>query len=407
MTTVLDEIQSTLGWNEVPLRAVGVKVSNVGYPNLEPLSVFLDAGVVPRSSREDNHNQLGESLEKYQRVLPNDLVFNKLRTWQGGFGISEYEGIVSPAYIIVRLNTEVIHPKFLGYLLKSKPYLAELTRLSKWMPPTQFDISWENLRDLRLRFPPIEEQRRIADYLDLLIGKIDSSMQKLMVLQKSKDDLIKSKLHEYINERLELRPLKRVAHISVSNVDKHSHQDELEISLCNYVDVYKNRYINDGIVFMNSTATREQMKSFKVRKGDILFTKDSETAEDIASCAYVPVEIANLVLGYHCGILRPYSINGEYLYWALQTPFVKQQFQVAATGVTRVGIKLSDIGSILIPIASDALQPDIADKIGKYVRSLDDTNDRFSKLISALYELKVSTISSLVVGQQKAAHARR
>ena len=166
MTTVLDEIETRLGWSEIPLRAVGLKVSESGYPNLESLSVFLDAGVVPRSSREDNHNQLGESLEKYQRVLPNDLVFNKLRTWQGGFGISDYEGIVSPAYIIVRLNTEVIHPKFLGYLLKSKPYLAELTRLSKWMPPTQFDISWESLRDLQIRIPPIEEQRRIAEYLN-------------------------------------------------------------------------------------------------------------------------------------------------------------------------------------------------------------------------------------------------
>lgn len=197
MTTVLDEIQSTLGWNEVPLRAVGVKVSNVGYPNLEPLSVFLDAGVVPRSSREDNHNQLGESLEKYQRVLPNDLVFNKLRTWQGGFGKSEYEGIVSPAYIIVRLNTEVIHPKFLEYLLKSKPYLAELTRLSKWMPPTQFDISWESLRDLRLRFPPIEEQHRIADYLDVETKRI----QDLITLKKklvTKYDELFNSVRNYI-----------------------------------------------------------------------------------------------------------------------------------------------------------------------------------------------------------------
>ena len=166
MTTVLNEFSLATGWKEVPFRSIAVKVSQSGFPDLESLSVFLDAGVVPRSSREDNHNQLGESLEKYQRVLPNDLVFNKLRTWQGGFGISDYEGIVSPAYIIARPNTTLVDPRFLEYLLKSKPYLAELTRLSKWMPPTQFDISWESIRDLKLRIPPLESQIQIANYLD-------------------------------------------------------------------------------------------------------------------------------------------------------------------------------------------------------------------------------------------------
>lgn len=198
MTSVLDEIQTRFGWQEVPLRAVGVKVSEAGFPNLESLSVFLDSGVVPRSSREDNHNQLGESLDKYQRVLPNDLVFNKLRTWQGGFGISKYEGIVSPAYIIVRLNTEMIHPRFLGYLLKSNPYLAELTRLSKWMPPTQFDISWESLRDLQLRIPPIEVQRKIADYLDEQCHVLDRVHDQHEKVQTNVLELTKSEREKLI-----------------------------------------------------------------------------------------------------------------------------------------------------------------------------------------------------------------
>ena len=184
MTTALDVFEIAPGWSEVPFKGIAEKVSESGFPNLESLSVFLDAGVVPRSSREDNHNQLGESLDKYQRVLPNDLVFNKLRTWQGGFGISSYEGIVSPAYIIARPNLKLIEPRFLGYLLKSRPYLTELTRLSKWMPPTQFDISWESIRDLKLRIPPIEEQKKIADYLDEQINLVNRTIDaKIRVLE--------------------------------------------------------------------------------------------------------------------------------------------------------------------------------------------------------------------------------
>lgn len=191
MTTVLVEVPLSNGWTEVPFRAIANKVSEPGYGHLEPLSVYLDAGVIPRSSREDNHNQLGENIEKYQRVLPNDLVFNKLRTWQGGFGISDYEGIVSPAYIIARPIPGAIDPRFLGYLLKSAPYLAELKRLSKWMPPSQFDISWDSIRDLRLRIPKIEEQRRIAGYLDIHVLRIEMIIEKIGKLLSLEQSLLR------------------------------------------------------------------------------------------------------------------------------------------------------------------------------------------------------------------------
>lgn len=212
MTTVLDELPMTQGWSEVPFRAIARKVSEPGYGHLQPLSVYLEVGVVPRSSRDDNHNQLGENIEKYQRVLPDDLVFNKLRTWQGGFGISREEGIVSPAYIIARPVPGAIEPRFLGYLLKSAPYLAELTRLSKWMPPSQFDISWESIRDLRLRIPAIEEQRRIADYLEIEIARLDI----LFASRRKQEDLVESLANGIrkkflIGPDTEFLPLKRVA----------------------------------------------------------------------------------------------------------------------------------------------------------------------------------------------------
>jgi type I restriction enzyme S subunit len=202
VTTVLDELPMTQGWSEVPFRAIARKVSEPGYGHLQPLSVYLEAGVVPRSSRDDNHNQLGENIEKYQRVLPDDLVFNKLRTWQGGFGISRDEGIVSPAYIIARPIPGAIDPRFLGYLLKSAPYLAELTRLSKWMPPSQFDISWESIRDLRLRIPAINEQRRIADYLDEQVARLDS-----LVNSRKKQEVLVDSLANVIREKFLTGPL--------------------------------------------------------------------------------------------------------------------------------------------------------------------------------------------------------
>ncbi|CAL9541128.1 hypothetical protein SUDANB120_04248 [Streptomyces sp. enrichment culture] len=165
-------ITAPASWEWLDLWAVAPRVKEIGRPELDPLSVYLEAGVVPRSSRSDNHNQLGEDLSRYLVVRPEDIVFNKLRTWQGGLGVSKYEGIVSPAYFVCRPGRGT-DARFLHYLLRSKPYLAELTRISKWMPPSQFDTSWEMLRKLPVLLPPLEEQRRIASFLDNETVSID------------------------------------------------------------------------------------------------------------------------------------------------------------------------------------------------------------------------------------------
>lgn len=153
------------GWTWEPLGYMAPRVNDSGRGDLQPLSVFLGAGVVRRADRDDNHNALGSDLDKYLHVQPGDLVFNKLRTWQGGLGASKYEGIVSPAYYVLRTGVR-LDARFAHYMLISSPYLAELTRLSKFMPPSQFDLPWELLKRLPMLVAPLEEQRRIADFLD-------------------------------------------------------------------------------------------------------------------------------------------------------------------------------------------------------------------------------------------------
>lgn len=175
--SAISEIYNPQEWEQVPFGRLVVRTKVSGYPELDPLSVFLDQGVVPRSSREDNHNRLGEDLSKYLLVEPGDIVFNKLRTWQGGLGVSNYTGIVSPAYFVCR-PIQAVKPRFLHYLLRSSVYLQELTRISKWMPPSQFDISWEQLRCLPILLPSVNEQRKVVDFLDVETARIEALISK-------------------------------------------------------------------------------------------------------------------------------------------------------------------------------------------------------------------------------------
>jgi len=177
------DLRAPSGWDVQPFGRIVERSQETGQPDARPLSVFLDQGVVPRDSRDDNFNRLGADLAKYLVVHDGDIVFNKLRTWQGGLGVSRFDGIVSPAYFVCRPNPAA-DSRFLHYLLRSRVYLEELTRVSKWMPPSQFDIAWDDLRSVPILLPPPVTQRAIAVFLDRETARIDALITaKRLVIQ--------------------------------------------------------------------------------------------------------------------------------------------------------------------------------------------------------------------------------
>lgn len=173
--------------------------------------------------------------------------------------------------------------------------------------------------------------------------------------------------------------LKRVASIRVSNVDKTSVQGQASVKLCNYTDVYYNERISGTLEFMTATATPQQCRTFALRSGDVLLTKDSETAEDIGASASVADTGPDLVCGYHLAIVRPLDerVVGGYLRWVLASTKVRQQLASAATGVTRFGLRSESIANLMIPVPTLRVQRGIADYL-----------DRETELIDALIAAK-------------------
>ena len=176
----------------------------------------------------------------------------------------------------------------------------------------------------------------------------------------------------------EMRRLRTVVDMRVSNVDKHIKDGELPVRLCNYVDVYKNDLITENIDFMRATATESEITRFKLELGDVIITKDSETWDDIGVPALVNYAADDLICGYHLALLRPIetSIIGSYLLLVLQTPQVSSQFSISASGVTRYGLTHDAIKSVLLPLPPPAEQAAIA-------RYLDHADERIQRAISA------------------------
>ena len=147
-----------------------------------------------------------------------------------------------------------------------------------------------------------------------------------------------------------VRRLRTVAEMRVSNVDKHTKEEELPVRLCNYVDVYKNDRITQGIPFMSATASRDEIEKFRLNRNDVVITKDSEAWDDIGVPSLVTEPADDLISGYHLAILRPREDTyGPYLFWTLQSKPTAYQFHVEAKGVTRYGLAHHGIQSALIP----------------------------------------------------------
>ena len=173
-------------------------------------------------------------------------------------------------------------------------------------------------------------------------------------------------------------PLRHVAAVKNSNVDKLSLPGESPVRLCNYVDVYRNDRITQAVSFMRASATQSEITSFKLRLGDVLITKDSEQWNDIGVPALVATEADDLVCGYHLTMLRPHpsKILGSYLAYALRVPEVAVQLHLAAKGVTRYGLSQQGIKSAQVPVPSLVEQ-------GLIVRYLDHAELRIAKAIAA------------------------
>ncbi|TAL93943.1 MAG: type I restriction endonuclease subunit S [Rhodanobacter sp.] len=193
-------------------------------------------------------------------------------------------------------------------------------------------------------------------------------------------------------------PLKTTSEFAVSNVDKHSFDDELPVRLCNYTDVYKNDRVSSEMNLMAATATPQEIERFRLDVGDVVITKDSESWNDIAIPAYVEGAADDFVCGYHLAIIRPRKdvLDGRFLFRCLQSRPVALQLELEATGVTRYGLPKDAIGLAVLPLPPLPTQRRIADYLDRETARIDGLMSEKECMLALLEEKRVALISRVV-----------
>jgi type I restriction enzyme, S subunit len=160
-------------WQCNQLRKYLKLVSIKNKPNEQLLSVTREQGVIVRNveSKEENHNFIPEDLSGYKYVRKGQFAINKMKSWQGSYGVSNFDGIVSPAYFVCELNN--INKEFFSWAIRSKAYIGFFTQMSKGIRVDQWDLSPIALKQIPFFEPPITEQQQIVDYIELKVAKIE------------------------------------------------------------------------------------------------------------------------------------------------------------------------------------------------------------------------------------------
>ncbi len=397
---ILEEISWPDDWPAIPFRRLADRRKDIGRPSLPPLSVFLDEGVVPRSSREDNYNRLGADLSQYLVVEPGDLVFNKLRAWQGGIGVSGHLGIVSPAYFVCRPRQGLL-PRFAHYALRSSPYLQELTRVSKWMPPAQFDIAWEDLRDVVVRVPPFEAQRAIADYLDVETARIDA----LVVAYRRQLDLLALRKRATASDELMTHsiarvPIRRLVTTVTSGPRGWSsleveHSNQLFLRIANVPTDSIDLKLEE-VAFINAPGGDEAARC-RARPGDVLTTITAA----IGQVAVVPADLGEAYVSQHLALLRPNLalVMPKWLALALWSGDAQRQLDAARYGGTKQQLSLDDVRDVRVPLADLTVQNVVLPRLLAQLESLTVAERRIRRVIDLLTERRQALIASAVTGR--------
>ncbi|MBR5292928.1 MAG: restriction endonuclease subunit S [Clostridia bacterium] len=171
------------------------------------LSLYREYGVIPKDSREDNHNVTSEDTSKYLFVRNGDFVINKMKAWQGSVAVSELEGIVSPAYYVYEFIGSALHRKYIHYFMRNKSLAAEFRRLSGGIREGQWDLAAASLENCIICIPPLREQQGIADYLDTKCSEIDSTIAEKKKQLTTLEEYKKSLIYEYVTGKKEVPTL--------------------------------------------------------------------------------------------------------------------------------------------------------------------------------------------------------
>lgn len=373
-------------------------IVNDNWSNTQLLS--LTTSGVKEKDIDNPNGKLPDSFNGYQYVEINNIIMClfDLDCSAVFSGISKYNGMISPAYKVLKCK-EIMNPDYAGYYFN---YISFDRKYMHYSKNIRYTLNYDEFSSLPMLIPPKEEQKRIAQYLDRQCVKIDQTIE---------DNKREIELLQELNEQIILNEINKYNQIKLKYILKDGKSMRVgpfgtQLTNKDYVDdgywVYNQRVVLDNNYTTNDTFITqkkyEEMESFKVQSGDILLT----TRGTIGRISIVPTT-------YKAGILHPCIIKfnvknyDEDLlkYIFNETNYIKEQLQLMSNSTTIDVVYSYNLREVLLPNIEYIEQKKLVSNLNRRCSKLKKVMKYRQKIIEKLEEYKRSLIYECVTGKRE------
>jgi len=385
--------------------------------------VVRERGVILRTDSEDNHNPIPDDLSNYRVVRCGDLVFNKMKAWQGSLGVSPYDGVVSPAYIVCRLSPTV-SPRFVHYVLRSRPYSDVWRSLSYGVRVDQWDLRYEDIKQVSVLLPPRDEQDAIVRFLEEKERDIEhylaTKRRMIDVLEEQRQrridavvlPVLTSEVHgaEALNtDELEgklppgwmLRPMHQVAKIQsgITLGTDYKGRPLVELPYLRVANVQAGGIDLSELKTISIPETEAQ--SSLLHAGDVLMTEGGDL-DKLGRGTVWAGQVQPCLHQNHVFAVRPSHrvMSSEWLSVILATRYARQYFYLTGKKTTNLAsTNRWQIGRFKVPIPPLDEQAQLLSTAAALVAPIDQGLALFRSEIAVMEEYRTRLIADAVTGQ--------
>ncbi len=411
-------------WSVVPNRALFAEVKDRDHPDEEMLSVTITRGIVRQktllegSSKKDSSN-LDKS--KYKLVEPRDIAYNKMRAWQGAIGASSLRGIISPAYVVMRLRKDDNRPRYFHHLYRTPQFAKEAERWSYGITSDMWSLRPEHFKMIYTPEPPPEEQAAIVRFLDWANGRLERAIRAkrkvIALLNEQKQAIVHRSVTRGLDPAVPLKP---------SGIpwlgDIPQHWEVLQVRRAVSFVTSGSRgwaeyYSDDGLIFLQSGNLGRSMslnlsyvqhvrppdgaegERTRVRRDDVLICVTGALTGNVA---LVDQDLpAPAFVNQHVALVRPKSkiIEPRFLAYVLHSEVGRTQFKTNEYGGTKQGLGLDDVKSVFISVPSLPEQRAIFSALDAELSRFKEAISRLEREIELLREYRTRLVADVVTGK--------
>ena len=368
-----------------------------GYPDEPLLVASQNMGVVFKDIYGNRTVEATKDLHNLKLVCIGDFVIS-LRSFQGGLEYAYNQGIISPAYTVMMPGGQISGGYF-RYFAKSRLFIELLQMCVTGIREGQ-NIDYGKLKNHLIPLPPRDEQDQIVRYLDWKVSQINklinAKRRQIVLLQEQRQAVIEDILSNISAQTLLCRYLGSLQNGISESGDFFTDGTPF----VNYSDVYKNEILPPTVNGV-AKANPKQQKTYSVEKGDIFFTRTSETIDEVGLTAVCDETIPQAVFSGFIIRFRPKNdtFHNQYAKYFFRSKKVRDYFTQEMNLVTRVSLGQTLLKNLPILLPDLETQRNIAIQLDEQCGRLDRLIYKLNDEITLCTEYRTRLISDVVTGK--------